>query len=276
MRQVPPRTAFICVACGTQYEESTDPPRSCPVCEDDRQYVPAGGQAWTTPDALRASHALEIRELEKGLWGIGTRPSFAIGQRALLVLTPVGNVLWDCLSLLDDGSRDRIGALGGIDALAISHPHYHGAMVDWSRAFGGAPIYLHEADRDWVRRSHDAIVFWSGESHRLCDGLTLVRTGGHFPGYQCLHWSDGADGRGALLSGDQPTVCPDRRHLGFMYSYPNHVPLGPDEVRRTVAALEPLPFDRIYGAWWDRVIETDAKEALRRSAARHLAAIGAD
>lgn len=275
MRPVQSRTPFICVACGTQYEESTDPPSDCPVCEDERQYVPASGQAWTTPEALRESHAVEIRELEPDLWGVGATPAFAIGQRALLVRTLDGNVLWDCLPLLDEAAVARIRALGGIDAIAVSHPHFHGAMVEWSRAFGGAPIYLHEADRDWVRRSHDALVFWSGDARVLCDGITLVRTGGHFPGYQCLHWATGAGGRGVLLSGDQPTVCPDRRHLGFMYSYPNHVPLGPEEVRHTVAVLEPLAFDRVYGAWWDRVIESGAKRSLRRSADRHLASIGA-
>ena len=27
--------------------------------------------------------------------------------------------------------------LGGIAAIAISHPHYYTSMVEWSRAFGG-------------------------------------------------------------------------------------------------------------------------------------------
>ena len=117
-----------------------------------------------------------------------------------------GNLLWDCISLVDDSTVARVEALGGIDAIAISHPHYYGAMVDWSREFGGAPIYLHEADREWARRRHDAYVFWNGDLHELAPGLTLIRTGGHFPGYQCLHWSGGAGGKGALLSGDQPSV----------------------------------------------------------------------
>jgi hypothetical protein len=238
--------------------------------------VPASGQAWIDPERLRRTHRLEVRELEPDrLWGIGTEPSFAIGQRALFVRTGEGNLLWDCVSLLDAPTESRLAALGGIDAIAVSHPHYYGAMVEWSRAFGGVPIYLHAAEREWVRRPHDAIVFWEGDVHELCCGLTLVRTGGHFPGYQCLHWAGGAGERGALLTGDQPTVCPDRRHVSFMYSYPNLVPLGPDAVRHTVAVLEPFTFDRIYGAWWDRVIETDGRGALHRSAERYLRAIGA-
>ncbi|MGW8283442.1 MAG: MBL fold metallo-hydrolase [Gemmatimonadota bacterium] len=270
-----PTRAFICTACGTQFEHTFSPARSCPVCEDERQFVPVGGQSWTTIEELRGSHRNEIRELEPGrLWGIGTTPEFGIGQRALLLRTRNGNLLWDCLSLVDDETAGQIAALGGIDAIAISHPHFYGSMVEWSRTFGGAPIYLHAADRDWVRRSHDTIVFWDGDVYDLAPELTLVRTGGHFPGAQCLHWSSGADGRGALLSGDQPSVCLDRRHVTFMYSYPNFLPLGPEAVRHTRDVLAPFEFDRVYGAWWDRVIPDAGSEAVALSADRFLSAIG--
>src|SRR5258707_6222633 len=36
-----------------------------------------------------------------------------------------------------------------------------------------------------------AIVFWKGETHRLSDDLTLIRVGGHFSGFQVLHWAAG-------------------------------------------------------------------------------------
>src|SRR5439155_9897580 len=140
-----------------------------------------------------------IEEQERGLIGIGTEPKFGIGQRALLVRAPEGNVLWDCVSLVDDATVEAVRGLGGISALAISHPHYYSCMVEWSRAFGDAPVYLHESDRQWVVRDDDAIVFWHGETCALGDGLTIIRCGGHFDGASVLHWSAGADGRGALL-----------------------------------------------------------------------------
>ena len=270
-----PTNPYICTACGTQYDDSFSPRPDCPVCEDPRQFVPSPGQARTTLEELRETHSNEIRELEEGrLWGIGTVPRFAIGQRALLLRTAAGNLLWDCVSLIDEQTVASVQRLGGIDAIAVSHPHFHAAMVEWSREFGGAPIYLHESDREWVRRRHDAFVFWSGDTHELAPGLTFVRTGGHFPGFQCLVWSEGAEGRGALLSGDQPHVCPDRRHLAFMYSYPNHIPLGPSAVRHTRDVLAGFRFDRIYGAWWDRVISSGAQAVLAHSVDRHLRAIG--
>ena len=97
--------AFLCVTCGTQYPPSAAPPDDCPICLDERQYVGAGGQAWTTPSALAAGHANRIEETEPGMLGIGTEPRFAIGQRALLV----DGLLWDCVSLLDDATAEAVG-----------------------------------------------------------------------------------------------------------------------------------------------------------------------
>jgi glyoxylase-like metal-dependent hydrolase (beta-lactamase superfamily II) len=260
---------FICTTCGTQYAESDQPPAACTICQDERQYVKAAGQQWTTLDKLRLTNRLSLKVKEPGLIGIGIDPHFAIGQRALFLRAPQGNVLWDCLPLIDQAVVDCLKALGGIASIAISHPHYYSSMVEWSRAFDGVPIYLHAADRQWVMRPDPAIVFWHGETKPLADGLTLIRCGGHFEGGTVLHWAAGAQGRGALLTGDIIQVVPDRKHVSFMWSYPNYVPLRASDVDKIVKAVEPFPFDRIYGAFWDLVIERDGKAALRRSAERY-------
>jgi len=262
----------ICATCGTQFAATGSPPDRCPICEDQRQYVPAGGQDWTTLEALQKGHHAVIKAQEPGLTGIGVHPDFAIGQRALLVQTPEGNLLWDCISLIDDPTIAAVRALGGIRAIAISHPHYYAVMVEWSRAFD-APIYLHEAERQWVMRPDPAIQFWSGETRQLFGGLTLIRCGGHFAGGQVLHWPDGAEDKGVLLTGDIIQVIPDTRHVGFMYSYPNLIPLPGKVVEHIAAAVEPYAFDRIYGAWWPRVIPSDAHGAVRRSARRYVQAL---
>ncbi|MGH8966723.1 MAG: MBL fold metallo-hydrolase, partial [Actinomycetes bacterium] len=160
----------ICATCGVQYAA---PRPDCPICEDERQYVGYGGQRWTTLGELRAGHRADVREEEPGLTGIGCAPSFAIGQRALLVETPGGNVLWDCITLLDDELVAAVEARGGLSAIAISHPHYYSSLVEWSRAFD-APVHLHAADREWVMRPDPAIVFWEGDTHELEPGLTLL------------------------------------------------------------------------------------------------------
>ena len=265
---------FICMTCGTQYAESQEPPAVCTICQDDRQYIKATGQQWTTLDRLRLTNRNSIKFQEEGLVGLGVEPPFAIGQRALLVRTAKANILWDCLSLLDEGLIEAIHALGRISAIAISHPHYYSGMVEWSLAFGGVPIYLHAADRQWVMRPDKAIVFWEGPTRNLAEGLTLIRCGGHFEGGTVLHWAGGAGGRGALLSGDIIQVVPDRKHVSFMYSYPNYIPLAAPAIKQIVKAVEPFPYERVYGAFWDTVIERDGKAVVKRSAERYLRAIG--
>jgi glyoxylase-like metal-dependent hydrolase (beta-lactamase superfamily II) len=264
---------FICVACGVQYADFALPPERCTICEDERQYVPREGQRWTTLHEMRTTHRNQLDVEAPELISIATEPKFAIGQRALHVRTPEGNVLWDCISMIDDRTVGAVQALGGVTAIAISHPHYYSTMVQWSRELGDVPIYLHASDGDWVMRPHSSIVFWQGETHQLAPGLTLIRCGGHFPGGTVLHWSGGAGGKGALLSGDIIQVAQDRKTVSFMYSYPNYIPLGARDVRRIVDAVEPFEFDQIYGAWFGLNIAQGAKAALRSSAARYLSAI---
>jgi hypothetical protein len=264
---------FICAACGTQHAATDQPPARCAVCEDERQYVGWGGQQWTTPEELRRSHRNVVKLEEPGLYGIGMEPSFAIGQRALLVRSPAGNILWDCVPLLDDGLVEMLKGIGGVSAVAISHPHYYANMVEWAKAFD-CPIHLHAADKQWVMRPDPSIEFWDGERKQLDGGPTLIRCGGHFEGGAVLHWPEGADGQGAVLSGDILQVVQDRRWVSFMYSYPNLIPLPASSVRRIVEAVEPFPFDRVYGAWWGKVVSADAKAAVRRSAERYIRAIG--
>jgi hypothetical protein len=263
---------WTCEQCGAQFPPSDKPPASCQICEDERQFVNWKGQGWLTREALAHSHRLVGRD-DLGLIGIGLEPDFAIGQRALLVPEGDGCVMWDCVPLATDEAIRYVAALGGLKAIAVSHPHYYGAAADWSDTFGGVPVYLHADDRAYVTRPHPTIVHWTGDSRPISDDILLVRTGGHFAGAAVLHWRSGAAGRGALLVGDIATVAMDRRHVSFMYSYPNYIPLNAPAVRRIADAVAPLAFDRIYGAWWDRNIAQDAKAAFEDSVKRYIAAI---
>ena len=264
-------THFICTACGTQFPVSAEPPDSCSICDDERQYVPESGQAWTTLEALRADHANRIAA-EGELTAIGTEPRFAIGQRALLVPWGERRLLWDCVTLLDDATAAEVERRGGIAAIAISHPHYYSAMVEWGRRFG-CPVHLHADDAEWIMRPDPVVELWDGERKELGGGLTLIRCGGHFAGGTVLHWAGGADGRGALLAGDIVQVIPDRRHVGFMYSYPNLIPLPAAAVRAIRDALDPFDYEVIYGAWWDAVVREGGKPAVERSVERYVRAV---
>ncbi len=263
----------ICVTCGTQFEESVTPPDRCPICEDERQFVGLNGQQWTTFEDLRATHHIDIVLQERALTSFSIEPKFGIGQRAFLLQTPEGNILWDCLSMFDAATVDHIKRRGGLQYICISHPHYYSSMIEWSREFGNVPIYIHRDDAEWVMRKSPCVEFWSGETKRLLAGVKLVRCGGHFPGGTVLCWPAAAEGKGALLSSDIIQVAPDRKHVGFMWSYPNWIPLGPQASKRVVAAVGQHNFDRIYGAFPMLTIASGAKQVIADSLKRHLHAM---
>ena len=268
--------AFICNTCGTQYAPTEKAPAACPICDDERQYVPPSGQSWTTLETLTRRNYNAWRELEPNLYSIVTFPAFGIGQRAQLLLTPNGNILWDCIALIDAATVKLINAFGGIAGIAISHPHYYTTMVEWSRAFGGVPIHLHEADREWIMRDNPAIKLWKGETKQLRPGLTLICCGGHYPGGQVLPWAAGSGGRGALLSGDVVQVVQDNKSVSFMRSFPNFIPMSAPAVERIMRALAPYPFETVHGAFMDRTVWKDGKGVVNRSAERYIGWIRGD
>lgn len=267
-----PIESFVCVACGTQYAPSTDPPAQCAICVDDRQYVGASGQHWTTHDELRRTHHNRI-ELDGELVGIGIREQFAIPQRALLVDSGAGTIMWDCVTLVTDEAVDELTRRGGLDAIAISHPHFYSSMIQWSDAFGGIPIYLHAADREWVQRRSPNIEWWDGDQLEMSPTVTLLHLPGHFPGSCGLHWSAAPSGKAVLLAGDSLHVVEDRRHVTVMHSVPNYVPVGADVIRELRARLAGIDFDDVYGFTWGRNVIGDGRAAVERSLERYLAIV---
>jgi glyoxylase-like metal-dependent hydrolase (beta-lactamase superfamily II) len=263
--------AWICATCGNHYPDSGHPPASCTICSDERQWVPPSGQRWTTHDELAGEghekrHS-EFWAVEPGLTGVRVTPEVGIGQRALLVRTGQGNLLWDPPGFVDDEAIQRVRRSGGLRAVTASHPHFYGAMADWARAFG-ADILVNEADRSWVTQPDPAIRTWSGRLEVL-PGVTLVQCGGHFPGSAVVHWADGADGAGALLAGDTIFVTPGEDRLTFIWSAPNRLPLSEPMIRGILDAVRPFPFDRIYGGWAP-TIGSGARQLLEASAERYI------
>jgi len=260
---------WVCATCGNHYPESESSPLACLICQDERQWVPPSGQRWTTLDELSAAgHHSVVREVEPGLAGIGADPPVAIGQRALLVQTPAGNLLWDPPGFIDEEAVRAIRRAGELRAVSASHPHFYGAIVEWSHAFG-SDILLPEVDAHWLTRPDPAVHTWSGTLPVL-PGVTLVQCGGHFPGSACVHWADGAAGMGALLTGDTIFVTPGEDRVTFVWSAPNRLPLSERAVRGVVEAVRPYSFERIYGGWWEPVLRHDAKRVLEVSAERYI------
>lgn len=166
---------------------------------------------------------------DSGLISIYTQPQVAIGQRAILCCTEKGNILWDCITYIDEETIKTVKDLGGIEAIVISHPHYYSTSLHWAEAFG-CRVYLSAEDKDWIMRTGPAHVLWEGKEKEFLDGqFKAVKVGGHFPGSSVLLWKE----RKKLLVADSITVIPsgvyhvdrpaDTASFTFMWSYPNMV-----------------------------------------------------
>ncbi len=262
----------LCSACGTSYPSLPVPPQRCAICDDERQFVPVRGQRWTTEEILHRDYANTWRQIAPNVLSIQTEPRFAIGQRALLITTPHGNILWDCVACLDAATVAIVRGLGGIQAIAISHPHYYTTMQDWASTFD-AKIFLHANDRQWVLRDSPHITFWDGESCSITPDISLVRLGGHFAGGSVLRWSEGD---GVIFAGDIVQVSPGADRVSFMWSYPNLLPLPAAKVADIAARLNAYDFDRLHGAFAGQDIDHDAKLIVARSAAHYVACLRED
>jgi len=265
-------TVWICATCGVEH---VDGQGVCPICADERQYVPASGQRWATLAQLAADgHRTRLRESEPGLQQLTVEPAVGIGQTAFLVTSDAGSVLWDPPGFLDDAAVERVRSGGKVLAITSSHPHMFGAQLEWSRRLDDAPVLVCEPNLQWLSRTGAAVATWSGR-HEIVSGLTLHQLGGHFRGSAVLHWPAGAEGRGVLLTSDTIHGNPDRATVTFLRSYPNRIPLSPEVVQRIATAAEQLSFDRLYDNF-GRGVDPDARAAVRRSAERYIAWVRGD
>lgn len=259
---------IICTACGTQYARNNGQHFTCPICIDDRQYIPESGQTWTNLALLQKKHGITTRMVREGLIEIQSVPAFAIGQRALLVLHPSGNILWDCIAPVNDAIIDFIRARGGVKAIAFSHPHYYTTMNVWADVFD-CPIFIHEADEQWIFNRGPHVQLWKGEELWVSGDMTLHRIGGHFPGSSILRIAQEKE-PAFICCGDTFYCSPSKQHLAAMYSYPNRIPLPVAEIKRMKDRMQSIPFDALYGFYDYQDIHTGAKALLETSLERYF------
>ena len=267
----PSTTIWLCRACGVERGPSASEPEQCDICEDERQYVPASGQAWTTVERLRAEgHVVAVEPVSERMWFVGT-DDVGIGQQATLVQTADGNLLFDPPGLIDDASVERVRELGGVAAVVASHPHMYGVQSAWSEAFDDAPVWIAEADRQWVGRWTPAMRTWS-EPFEVLPDIWLHQVGGHFPGSTVALWSAPPSlGRGVLLAGDAIFPVADGG-VTFLRSYPNRIPLSAGVVRRIADHVGRWEYDHLFNNF-GAGIGPGADGTVQRSADRYVARV---
>lgn len=261
-------TVYLCATCAVETDGPRPPEQVCPICADERQWVPRSGQRWTTVSELtHQGHVLEWFAVEPGLTGLTSKPAVGIGQQAMIVQSDAGNLLWDPPGLITNEAVDHVRRLGHTVAIAASHPHMFGVQLAWAAVLD-APVLVNAKDAEWLQRRGDAIELWSGE-RVITPTITLYELGGHFPGSSVALWGAGANGKGVLLAGDTIFANPDGT-ASFLRSYPNRIPLSAAVVQRLADATDRLAFDRLYNNFGS-IIDTDARAVVRFSADRHAA-----
>lgn len=253
-----------CRTCGVEYDAG-HLPEVCPICADERQYLPSDGrQHWTDPARSRAR--AQLVELEEGLYGIDVDGEVGIGQQAKVLVAQTGTVMVDVPAVITPEIVDEVRELGPMRAIIPSHPHMYGLLSAWSAALGDSPVLVSAKDAHWLGRSPGTVRRWDGIIE-VVPGVTAAVLGGHFPGAAVVHMA-GPDGGGVLLSGDTIAACPDGHSVTFMRFYPNKIPLSPAVVERIARDVRRFRFDRLYDNFTGR-ISRHADAAVQRSAVRY-------
>lgn len=266
-----------CATCGVERAEPL--PEVCPICADERQYVPSGGQLWTTPEHSRARGAsIEFVELETGVEMLVQKDCPGIGQKPALIRTEHGNVLVEVPNVITDDAVAQVRDRGGLAAIIASHPHMYGVQSLWSAAFGECPIYISAPDERWLGLRPGNTVVWGGGHAadpaeggeiEIVPGVRASQPGGHFPGSAVVHWT-APDGEGVLFTGDTIGTVADSGWVTFMRSFPNWMPLSGAVARRIAEHVSRYDFDRIYSNFGG-CVPRDARAAVLRSAERYAA-----
>ncbi|MCJ1287372.1 hypothetical protein MMC26_006721 [Xylographa opegraphella] len=282
---------LICTACGTQFGVDRDSKKAaCRICDsalciqDPRQFVPPTGQSFTTLKEMREG-AFENKwqqdEIDHRVHSVWTEPKFGIGERAILLQTEHGNVLWDLIAFLDEATIEKIKSLGGIKAIVISHPHYYTTYVEWAQAFH-CPVYTSFEDAEWLDRQDTLDVerrLIRGFTETILDGVTAIKTGGHFDGSLVLHWERQLFIADSLLTVQSAYYHVDRlpgtTSYAFMWSIPNFIPLPPQKVMQIWRAVRPFEFTSTHGAFVDTDVRGgDVKRRVLESAKIQVRAEG--
>lgn len=264
---------LVCLTCGTQFPTSDRTAvKTCHICDDPRQFVPPSGQAFTTLGELIKAHKNEFvpHAEDPTITFISTTPKLCIGQRAALIQTPRGNILWDCIALLDEETIGRIEAVGGLEAIVISHPHFYSTHVQWARAFK-CPVYLASEDKEWATMdSSHQVLITETETEIEGTGIKAIKLGGHFPGSMVLLSSGRlfiadtlmttASGIGKWdvdAAGESRSRPSGVNSFSFLYSIPNLIPLSVDEMARMWGILKRYEFNATHGGFATMDIEDE-------------------
>ncbi|KAF4555989.1 Hypothetical protein D9617_2g059560 [Elsinoe fawcettii] len=282
MDDFPDQDLLICVACGTQYDVTYEQGRErCKICDDPRQFVPPQGQQWTSLrlEANKHTNHWVPSSSDPRIYHLYTDPKLGIGERASLLLTPHGAIIWDCFAFLTPPLVEFLLSHHPI-AIVISHPHFYTTHLLWASLLK-CPVYLSSEDASWLSRPDPSGQrrFLTEAKTEIIPGVTAIKTGGHFPGSLVLHWDRHLFVADSIMT-TPAAYTPEPRPEGmgayaFMWSIPNMIPLGPDGVGRIWEAVKRVEFSETHGLMMGMdVVHTDVKKWVLEGAKRQVRMMG--
>jgi glyoxylase-like metal-dependent hydrolase (beta-lactamase superfamily II) len=179
--------------------------------QDPRQYVPASGQSWTSlkKEQELQKNTFETDTQDSRIHYITTKPltpaelppgladssntwkQLGIGQRAILLQTAHGNVLWDLVAFLNPSTIEFINSKGGLKAIVISHPHFYTTHLEWAKVFN-CPVYMSTDDAEWLNREDREgmrkPVSGVTDIEEVGGEVKMIQCGGHFDGSSVALW----------------------------------------------------------------------------------------
>ena len=261
---LPPLPAYACTNCGHWQRWPAPGPVTCPVCADVRNALPEHGFEFLTGkqvDELVTCHWGPSPV--QGITGFGCSPRFGLDSTGWVIETDAGLVGFECAPWYSTAAlaelRRMATAHGGLDVLASSHVHGYGALWQLQLELEPAVVAAGVHDLEWTKAFR---VTWPVDEHlQLAPGLTMHRTGGHFPGHTVLHDSH----RGVLFCGDALKVDLDADGgavaLSAHKAFHAQIPLSHAEVRECRAVVAELefgalftPFEGVVGVTTDHVV----------------------
>ncbi|RPF71186.1 MBL fold metallo-hydrolase [Aurantiacibacter spongiae] len=236
-----PLNHFACANCGF-WQLHFDPPE-CPVCTDVRNDLPEDGWRFLPEREVAASHDGSAREVAEGLWAFTTTPALGLGGTGWLLVREGGNVAFEAAPYYSPPMLDTLARLGGIAALAASHPHGYGALFQLQREFDPPVVAIHKDDLAYTKAFRVTAPY--DETLELASGCTLYRVGGHYAGQAALHDAGG----GRLFCGDMFKVDQDEAgrstHVSSHKAFHRNIPLTHGELRHYRDVIAPLSFEAL-------------------------------
>jgi hypothetical protein len=261
---LPDLPAWACTNCGHWQRWPAPGPLTCPVCADVRNALPEHGFEFLTDKQVDELVIGFCRPTAVGgVTEFGTEPRFGLDSRGWVVETDDGLLGFECAPWYTAPMLAELRRMeeekGALEVLAASHVHGYGALWQLQAELEPRVVAVGVHDLVWTKAFR---VTWPADDVlELAPGLTLHRTGGHFPGHSVLHDSR----RGLLFCGDSLKVDLDDagRPVGLSAHKAFHaqIPLSHAELREYLAVVAELefgavatPFELVPGVTTDHVV----------------------